>query len=240
MEYKLAFRKLADTYSNEIADYEEEKFYLAQQISSCIVERNPKQTLENINLLNPEFKKATYIRKDNKLIQTNLFHKQEFYKIMDDTLIKISFGKGKKLLTEYELTSKKISDINLDKLECIGYFKTVNYANYKAFDKEKLTEKLKTKLFNYYVKTYDNFIKAPEKKYQENEYRDKIVIAIYKILKSEFNDATTHVLSIVSGFISAELGLLNTEPEHIDSDYKHSYNQYLNKTVKNILAKQGL
>ena len=237
LEYKLAFRKLADTFSNDIADYEEAKIYLAKELSTCIVDYNPLQTSENINSLSPKFKKPTYIRKNNKLIPTNLFYKQDFYKILDGILVSVSFKEDKIFLTEYYLPSKKISDIELDKLKCIGYFEDSDYANIKNFDKEKLTEKLKAELFNNYVQSYSNYIKAPENKYQENEYRDKIVIAIYNILKSEFKDATTHVLSIVSGYISAELGLLNTETKHTDSDFKHSYNQYLNKTVKNILAK---
>lgn len=236
VEYKLAFRKLANEYSIEIANEEEDKFLLARQISLCIVEHNPKQTLENINLLTPGFKKATYISKNNKLVRTNLFNKKEFYKIFDNVLLKISFGKGKRFIIEYGLHTDKISEVKLDQLKRIDYF-NVDYANYKAFDKDILIGRLKEKLYKDYLGVYSSFLKAPEKKYEKNEYRDKVAISLFKILKSEFKNASTHVVCTVTGFVCAELRLMYSQNEHLNSTYKHSYNQYLNKTVKNILTK---
>ena len=243
VEYKLAFKQLANQYSVEIADYEEDNVFLIKQITKSIAKHNPKQTLENINDISTMFKEATYIRKGNRLVKTTMFKKEEFFKVLDGNLLKISFVNDKKLLTEYNIPTNKISDINLDKLndkDIVGFYRNVNYAKIKGINKEKLIDKLKNGIYNFYVKSYENYIKLPEKKYEENEYRDTIVKALFNIFKTEYADVSTHVISIVVGYICAELGLLNSEEEHFNSSYKHSYNHYLNKTVKNILNKYDM
>ena len=243
VEYKLAFKQLANKYSAEIADYEEDNLFLIKQVSKAIVKNNPKQTLENINNISPLFKEPTYIRKGNRLIRTTLFQKEEFFKVLEDNLLRFSFINDKKYLTEYSISTNKISDIKLNKLhdkDIVGFYKNINYAKIKRINKEKLTNKLKEGVYNFYIKSFDNYIKLPEKKYEENEYRDTVVKALYKTFRKEYKDHSTHVISIVVGYIAAELGLLNSEYEHTNSSYKHSYNQYLNKTVKNILTKNEL
>ena len=243
VEYKLAFKQLANQHSSEIAEYESENVYLIKQITKAIVKNNPKQTLENINDISPLFKEPIYIRKGNRLVRTTLFNKEEFFKILDGNLLRISFTNDKKYLTEYRIPTNKISDIKLDKLnekDIVGFYKNINYAKIKGINKEKLIDKLKDGIYNFYIKSFDNYIKLPEKKYEENEYRDTVVKALYKAFRKEYKDDSTHVISIVVGYIGSELELLNSEDEHFNSSYKHSYNQYLNKTVKNILSKNKL
>jgi hypothetical protein len=243
VEYKLAFKQLANQHSSEIAEYESENVFLIKQITKAIVKNNPKQTLENINNISPLFKEPTYIRKGNRLIRTTLFRKEEFFKVLEGNLLRISFTNDKKHLTEYSIPTNRISDIKLNELhdkDIVGFYRNVNYAKIKSINKEKLINKLKDGIYNFYIKSFDNYIILPEKKYEENEYRDTVIKALYKAFRKEYKDDSTHVISIVVGYIGSELGLLNSEEEHLNSSYKHSYNQYLNKTVKNILTKNEL
>jgi hypothetical protein len=177
------------------------------------------------------------------LIRTTLFRKEEFFKVLEGNLLRISFANDKKHLTEYSIPTNRISDIKLNELhdkDIVGFYRNVNYAKIKSINKEKLINKLKDGIYNFYIKSFDNYIKLPEKKYEENEYRDTVIKALYKAFRKEYKDDSTHVISIVVGYIGSELGLLNSEEEHLNSSYKHSYNQYLNKTVKNILTKNEL
>ena len=93
--------------------------------------------------------------------------------------------------------------------------------------------------YHSYKDFFEPLFKEQTKKYEENDYRNLFAMGIFKVLELMFPDCSDHIKAIVTGYFCAEINLLMNRDEHLDSDYKRSYNDYLRKTIINIKNRQS-
>lgn len=95
-------------------------------------------------------------------------------------------------------------------------------------------------VFDLFDKTFISYLRLPKDTAEYIQARDKVIIAVYDLVKKHYPKITLHASSTITGFIGSCLGLFDTEDRHTDSDRKQPYRKYLRDSVYNILRANSL
>ena len=235
LEPQIADKKIGNDFATELVELEKLKYEIAILIKQSIVKHQPKQTLENINRKVSIFNKETYLWKNDKLVKTHTFNKERFYKTSALKLWEISILKGKCSILTYPLPQTKVSEIQLNNLNCDICFLDTNY-----FDKDSFNEKLTYDVFSEvaYI-DYKNIHSLHFNDIEKNKYKKFIAKNLLSAINKHYNHLSQHAKNIMIGFILSELKLLLSEDDYIDTTNKSSYRNYLNKTVAALLVEKN-
>jgi len=238
LEPQIADKSISNDIAQGFVDLEKLKYEIAILIKQSIVKHQPKQTLENITRRISIFNKETYLQKRDKLVKTHTFNKERFYKTSALKLWEISILKGKCSIMTYPLPKTKVSEIQFDNLSPDICFVDTNYFEKDSFNEKLTYDVFSEVIFNEYKKVYSLHFDNIEKLKTKNEYKKFIAENLLSAINKHYNHLSQHAKNIMVGYILSELEIIRTKDEHIDSKYKSSYKDYLNKTVSVIWAEK--
>lgn len=251
------------SFINESVNKGEVLNNLAEHFQNKFASDNRKQTLDNSTLYkenNNRLEKIIEATEIDYLTDVFTIENEVIIQIIEsENLLKFKHYTSDKVPVNYE-------DILIDQLQCVSSVEIpIEYVEIMAtgqdnnwkdkidtsriiiWNKEDEEDNVKITveplenngIYSSFEEMLSPYLKEPKSKEMQLNYRDKVLISIFNTLRDAYpeSEITNHVLKNITGYFGAELRLLLTEDEYIDSDIKGSYNKYLRQSLENLINK---
>ena len=251
------------SFINESVNKGEVLNNLAEHFQNKFASDNRKQTLDNSTLYkenNNRLEKIIEATEIDYLTDVFTIENEVIIQIIEsENLLKFKHYTSDKVPVNYE-------DILIDQLQCVSSVEIpIEYVEIMAtgqdnnwkdkidtsriiiWNKEDEEDNVKITveplenngIYSSFEEMLSPYLKEPKSKEIQLNYRDKVLISIFNTLREAYpeSEITNHVLKNITGYFGAELRLLLTEDEYIDSDIKGSYNKYLRQSLENLINK---
>ena len=140
------------------------------------------------------------------------------------------------------LQHKQIKEENPDKQSTlqIESTDTITLNTNSPEEENSKTEKTSSSVFSTFDEFITGFLRLPENTPDHIALRDKIIISICELVKKYFPNPdiiSYHSTCVVTGYVAAQMGWLETEVKHKLSKRKQTYRKYLTDTIGYTLKK---